>query len=101
MTVYYVISLPKIPYIRCLCTALANVSKWVGQKRVCAPYMTVYFVISLPKVPYICCLCTALANVKHMGWPEACIYTVYDRILCDFPTKNTVCSLFMYGSGQR
>jgi len=63
--------------------------------------MTVYYVISLPKIPYICCLCTALANVKHMGWSEACMYTVYDRILCDFPTKNTVYSLSMYGSGQR
>jgi hypothetical protein len=24
------------------------------------------------------------------GWPELCIYTVYNRIFGDFPAKNTV-----------
>jgi hypothetical protein len=64
-----------------------TLSIWVGQKRVCTPYMTVYYVISLPKIPYIRCLCTALANVKHMGWPEACMCAVYDRILSYFSAK--------------
>jgi len=54
------------------------------QNNVCTPY--IYMI---------------LAIFKHMGWPEACLYTVYDRILCDFPTKNTVYLLSMYGSGQR
>jgi hypothetical protein len=42
----------------------------VGQNRIYAPYMAVYLVISPPKIPYI--------------------YTVYGRILGDFPAKNTV-----------
>ena len=57
---------------------------------------------SLPKQRmYAIYIYMILAIFKHMGWPEACLYTVYDRILCDFPTKNTVYLLSMYGSGQR
>ena len=34
------------------------------------------------------------------GWPEPCIYTVYDRIFDDFPARNTVYTPYIYGSGQ-
>ena len=29
------------------------------------------------------------------------VYTVYDRIIGDFPAKNTVYAPYIYGSGQR
>jgi hypothetical protein len=35
-----------------------------------------------------------------LGWPEPYIYTVYDRILGDFPAMNTVYTPYIYGSGQ-
>jgi len=28
------------------------------------------------------------------------IYTVYDRIFCDFPAKNIIHTPYIYGSGQ-
>jgi hypothetical protein len=34
------------------------------------------------------------------GWPEPYIYTVYGRVFCDFPAKNTVYKPYIYGSGQ-
>ena len=38
------------------------------------------------------------ANGK--GWPESCIYTVYDRIFGDFPAKSIVYTPYVHGSGQ-
>jgi len=35
-----------------------------------------------------------------LGWPEPYIYTVHDRIFGDFPAKNTLYTLYVYGSGQ-
>jgi len=52
----------------------------VGQKRVYTPYMTVCMVISLLKIPYV-----HRIYIYIYGWPEACIYTVYDRMYGDFP----------------
>ena len=45
MTVYLVISLPKLPYVNRIYMVLAS--------PIHTPYMTVYLVISLPKIPYI------------------------------------------------
>jgi hypothetical protein len=78
MTVYLVISLPKIPYIHriyiilanpahAVCFSLHSISQnhppcqsypilllhRVGQNRINTPYMTIFLVISLPKIPYI------------------------------------------------
>ena len=36
----------------------------------------------------------------NQGWPEAYDFTVHDRILGDFPAKNTVYTLYIYGCGQ-
>ena len=41
-----------------------------------------------------------LSKADTQGWPEACMYTVYDHIFGDFPAKNTVYTLYIYGSGQ-
>ena len=30
------------------------------------------------------------------GWQEPNIYTVYDRIFCDFPARNTVYTPYIY-----
>jgi hypothetical protein len=35
-----------------------------------------------------------------LGWPELCIYTVYDRIFGDFPAKNTIYTTSINDSGQ-
>ena len=63
MTVYLVISLPKIPR--------------VGQNRIYSPYVTVYLVISLPNIPYMHCVCMVLANPMHVcvtrcAWWSTC-----------------------------
>ena len=34
------------------------------------------------------------------GWPEPYIYSVHDRIFGDFPAKDTVHTLYIYGLGQ-
>ena len=34
------------------------------------------------------------------GWPEPCIYAVYDRMFGDFPAKKSVYTPYMYGSGR-
>jgi hypothetical protein len=62
MTIYLVISLPKIPFIY-------------------APYMTIYLVISLPKMPYMHRIYMVLAN------PTYVLHTVYDRVFGDVPAK--------------
>ena len=52
----------------------------VGQKRVYTPYMTVCMVISLLKIPYV-----HRIYIYIYGWPEACIYNVYDSMYGNFP----------------
>ena len=65
-TVYPVISLPNIPYIRRI------YMDWVGQNRIYTPYMTVYLVISLPQIPYIHGIYMVMANPMivflEVGW---------------------------------
>jgi hypothetical protein len=40
-------------------------------------------------------------NPKEYGWPEPCVYTVYDRIFGDSPAKNSVYTPYIYiYSGQ-
>jgi len=41
------------------------------------------------------CICRVDQNRIHTP------YTEYDRILGDFPAKNTVYTPYIYGSGQR
>ena len=67
MTVYLVISLPKVPYIHRIyiwswptllmfgleAAGLIVFICRVGQNCICTPYMTAHLAISLPKVPYI------------------------------------------------
>jgi len=46
------------------------------------------------------CMCYAVMQ----GWPEPCLYTVYDRICGDFPAKITVhtpyTDIYIYVCGQ-
>jgi hypothetical protein len=53
MSVYLVISLPKILYIYESGQPILGDILRVGQNRIYTPYMTVYLVISLPKILYI------------------------------------------------
>ena len=40
------------------------------------------------------------AFIYKYGWPEPYIYTVYGRIFDKIPAKITVCTPYIYGSGQ-
>jgi hypothetical protein len=103
MTVYMVMSLPKIPYAQRIYMVLANPINVrytqllrVGQNRVSvtnmtrlartviyALYITLYLVIFLPITPYIHRIHMVLAN------------PVYDRMYGDFPAKNAVCTPYI------
>ena len=50
------------------------------------PFVVSYAVrlFSATAVSCATCLCSEL------GWPQSCMYTVYDRIFGDFPAKSTV-----------
>jgi len=84
LTVYLVISLPKIPYIHRICMVLAN------PNCICTPYLTVYLVISLPKLPYIHRICMVLANpsvpLMHTICLKPSTLTVFS---CSTPSKET------------
>ena len=42
----------------------------------------------------------AWGSRHEQGWPEPYIITIYDHKIGDFPAKNTVYTLYVYGSGQ-
>jgi len=45
--------------------------------------------------------CAHMSQAAYkQGWPEPCIYAVYDRIFGDFPAKNTVYKPYIYDFGQ-
>jgi hypothetical protein len=99
MTVYLVISLPKILYIYGSGQPILGDIHRVGQNRL---YIyTVYYHIfgDFPaKIPYV--YGSGQPTLSDIGLAKPYIHTVYDRVFGDFPAKYTVDTPYIYGSGQ-
>ena len=105
MTVYLVISLPKLPKKRAPgLRMVVSISRVAGSQD-CLPNCTpthhraVQFCVC-EKSDGACWVYGNKGAAKWLGWPKPYIYTVYDRILGDFPAKNTVYTPYKCRVGQ-
>jgi hypothetical protein len=114
-----------LPYLVACCPGLAAPFFFGGwpEPYIHTPYITVYLVISLQNIPYTHRIYMVLSNpfysraMSHaplsmrwyfddpclpiathylQGWPEPCIYAIYDRIFDEIPGKNAICTPYVY-----